>query len=62
MTERSGSEHRAAERLLRHCVLVGRMVGGQRAPARMRLEAKIGAPLTRQLLTALCKKPPRGAF
>jgi hypothetical protein len=38
------------------------MVGGQRAPARMRLEAKIGAPLTRQLLTALCKKPPRGGF
>jgi hypothetical protein len=41
-------------------VLVGRMVGGRRAPARLRLEAKIGAPLTRQLLEALGKRPPRG--
>jgi hypothetical protein len=37
---------------------MGRVVGGRRAPARLRLEAKIGAPLTRQLLTALCKRPP----
>jgi hypothetical protein len=59
VTERAGSERRATERLLRHCALVGRIVGGERAPARLRLEAKIGAPLTRRLLTELCRNPPR---
>jgi hypothetical protein len=62
VTDRARSEGRAAERLLRHLALVGRMVAGERAPARLRLEVEIGAPLTRRLFAELCRRPPRGGF
>jgi hypothetical protein len=58
VSEPTWTESPATERLLSHCALVGRMVGGERAPARLRLEAKIGAPLTRRLLAELCRRPP----
>jgi hypothetical protein len=60
--ERAGIERRATDRLLRHLTLVGRMVGGERAPARLRLESKLGAPLARRLLTDSCGPPPPGTL
>jgi hypothetical protein len=62
VTEPAWTQRRATERLLRHCAFVGRMVGGERAPARLRLEAMIGAPLTRRLLADLRRRPPRGVL
>jgi hypothetical protein len=34
------------------------LVGGARAPARLRLEAKISTPLARRVIAELCRRPP----
>lgn len=53
----SGSENRGTERLLRDCALVGRMLGTERAPARRRLEQKLGERFARQLVLGLRRRP-----
>jgi hypothetical protein len=53
----SKPQNRGTERLLRDCALVGRMLEGERAPARRRLERKLGEQLTRQLVYGLRRRP-----
>jgi hypothetical protein len=53
----AGSHSQGTERLLRDCALVGRVLGAERAPARWRLEEKLGEPLARQIVAGLRRRP-----
>lgn len=57
MSTGSKPPNRGTERLLRDCALVGRMLETKRAPARRRLERKVGALLARQLVRGLRRRP-----